>query len=73
MAFYVSLDGVDEDTLSIVGFVLIDENEATKLYRYCGEDILVDKSDPFVYVDDLNDAAILGSEIIPMPPKNHGH
>lgn len=71
MGYYVSLDNVDDLTLSIVGFVLIDENEAYWLYRYQGEDVLVDKDDPFVIVDDINDAAILGFEIIPMPP-NHG-
>lgn len=69
MGFYVSLDGVDEGTLLLAGFVLVDENEAFKVYRHYGEDVIVDKTDPFVIVEDINDATILGSEIIPMPPR----
>lgn len=71
MGFYVSLDGVDDATLLLAGFVLVDEDEAFRVYRYYGEDVVVDKSDPFVIVEDINDAATLGSEIIPMPPENH--
>ena len=70
MAVYVRLDDVDAETLSVVGFVLIDENEAYWVYRYLGEDVVVDKADPFAYVDDINDAAILGSELVPVPPNS---
>ncbi|WP_338241545.1 hypothetical protein [Aurantiacibacter hainanensis] len=73
MGFYVSLDGVDDGTLLLAGFVLIEEGEAYKIYRHYGEDVIVDKDDPFVVVEDINDAAVLGSEIIPIPPENNEH
>jgi hypothetical protein len=70
MGFYVNLDGVADGQLLLAGYVLVDENEQFRVYRHFGEDIIVDKSDPFIVVDDINDAAILGSEIVPMPPKD---
>lgn len=70
MGFYVNLDGVQDGQLLLAGYVLIDENDQFRVYRHFGEDIIVDRSDPFIVVDDINDAAILGSDIIPMPPKD---
>jgi hypothetical protein len=70
MGFYVNLDGVQDGQLLLAGYVLVDENEQFRVYRHFGEDIIVDKSDPFIVVDDINDAAILGSDIVPMPPKD---
>lgn len=70
MGFYVRLDDVDDHTLLIAGFVVVDENDDFRVLSHYGEHVIVDKSDPFVVVDDINDAAVLGSDIIPMPPKN---
>ena len=70
MGFYVNLDGVPDGKLLLAGYILVDEDEQFWVYRHFGEDIVVDKSDPFIVVDDINDAAILGSDIIPMPPKD---
>ncbi len=71
MGFYVNLQNVDDGQLLVAGFVLIGENDHFRIYRHYGEDVIVDKSDPFVIVEDINDAAVLGSDIVPMPPKGH--
>ena len=60
---YVSLDGVTEDQLAFLGYILLDENKEFKIYYHLGEELIVDKSDPFIYVDDLNDAALFGKQI----------
>lgn len=70
MGVYVALDNVSDETLLLCGYVKIDENEDHLIYRHFGEDIVVFKDDPFLIVEDINDAAILGSEIIPLPPKD---
>ncbi|MEM7689678.1 MAG: hypothetical protein AAF291_11720 [Pseudomonadota bacterium] len=70
MGFYVNLEDVNDLQLAIAGFVLVSDNEQFRVYRHLGEDVIVDKSDPFVVVDDINDAAVLGSEIVPMPPED---
>lgn len=69
MGFYVNLENVNDLQLSLAGFVLVSENDDFRVFRHFGEDVIVDKSDPFVIVDDINDAAVLGSEIVPMPPE----
>jgi hypothetical protein len=72
MGFYVRLDEIDDELLQLAGFVRIAENEKFIIYSHFGDDVIVNKHDPFVIVDDVNDAAMLGSDIIPMPPEN-GH
>lgn len=64
MKFHVSLEDVSDETLEFLGYILIEEDERFRLYVHKGDQILVDKEDPFLMVDDLNDAALLGSEII---------
>ena len=64
MRAYVSLDRISDEQLEFLGYILITENELFKLYLHKGEEIIVDKSDPFIMVDDLNDAALMGSEIL---------
>lgn len=70
MGFYVNLDGVSDGQLALAGYILVDEDDGYWIYRHYGEDVIVDKADPFIVVDDINDATILGSDIIPMPPKD---
>jgi len=60
---YVSLDNVTEEQLNFLGYYPIAENELFKVYLHKGEEIVVDKSDAFILVDDPNDAALLGKEI----------
>jgi hypothetical protein len=64
---YVRLEGVSEDQLEFLGYILMDENTETKVYYHLGDYIIVDKSDPFLFVHDYNDAALLGSEAISVP------
>lgn len=61
---YVSLDGVSEETLNFLGYYCIGENEEFKIYYHKGEEIIVDKSKPYILVDDLNDAKLFGNEVI---------
>jgi hypothetical protein len=64
---YVRLDGVTEEQLEFLGYILINEDEDTKIYYHLGDHIIVDKSDPFMFVHDQNDASILGNEAISIP------
>lgn len=63
MRVYVSLDGVSEEQLQFLGYILISENDEFRVYYHLGEEVIVEKADPFIYVEDLNDAALFGSEI----------
>lgn len=64
---YVRLDNVSDEKLEFLGYILIDENDHTKVYYHLGDTILVDKQDPFMFVHDHNDATLLGSEAISLP------
>ncbi|HEY9092160.1 hypothetical protein [Parasphingorhabdus sp.] len=70
MGFYVSLDEVEESTLELAGYIKVAEDDLHIVYRHFGEDIIVLKDDPFIIVDDVNDAAIFGFNVIPMPPED---
>lgn len=63
MRVYVSLDGVTEGQLEFLGYILLAEDEEFKVYYHQGEEVIVDKNDPFIYVDDLNDASLFGAQI----------
>jgi hypothetical protein len=62
--FYVSLDGVSEETLEMLGYYKLDESDQFAVYYHKGEEIIVEKADPFIYIDDINDAPYFGSEIV---------
>jgi hypothetical protein len=64
---YVRLENVPDDKLDFLGYILMHENDETKVYYHLGDHIIVDKADPFMFVHDRNDAAILGSEAITVP------
>lgn len=64
---YVSIKEISDEKLEVLGYIAIDENEHTKTYYHFGEEMIVDKADPFIYVDDINDARSLGSEAIVFP------
>ena len=64
---YVRLDNVTDEQLEFLGYILMEENADTKVYYHLGDYIVVDKSDPFMFVHDHNDASILGTEAISVP------
>ncbi len=62
--FYVSMDGVSAEMLEMLGYYLLSEDPSFKVYYHKGDEIIVDKSDPFIYVDVVNDASYFGSDIL---------
>ena len=63
MRYYVSIAGVPDEFLEFLGYVVVPdiETDELKVYRRHGELMIVKKANPFLYVDDLNDARILKS------------
>ena len=57
--FYVYVGGVPDEFLEFLGYVRVEETDEFKVYLHHGEPIIVEKSNPYLYVDDLNDARIL--------------
>ncbi|WP_293645352.1 hypothetical protein [Sphingopyxis sp. RIFCSPHIGHO2_12_FULL_65_19] len=64
---YVRLDDVPDEKLEFLGYILVEEDEYTKVYYHLGDYVIVDKSDPFMFIHDHNDTALLGSEAISLP------
>jgi hypothetical protein len=67
MRHYVSVSGVSDETLEFVGYVLVSEDADTKIYSHFGEEVIVDKEDPFIYVDDINDLPFMKGDVIIVP------
>lgn len=73
--FYVRIDGISDEELAFLGYTVIVDDQQFKLYRdYRGDEYIVDQSNPYILVDDANDAMILSARaqhpvIIPAPPK----
>lgn len=68
MRYYVSIAGVADEFLEFLGYMLVEENEEFKVYLRHGELMPVKKANPFLYVDDLNDARILkGRNLMAIP------
>ena len=72
MKYHVNIADVSDETLAFVGYVLVYEDGDTKVYLNFGTEIVVDKSDPFILVEDANDLPILGKDYIrvPDPPED---
>ncbi len=74
-SFYVSIDGIEDSDLEFLGYTLVVESENIKLYRdIYGDEHTVQKERPRLYVEDLNDAQILGGKslsknLTAVPPK----
>lgn len=71
--WYVSIDGISDDTLAFLGYTLIGQDDDFKLYsHYAGDRHLVAKNgSKFLYVDDLNDALALNAErVVPAPDED---
>jgi hypothetical protein len=56
---YVQIPNVSDEFLEFLGYVKVEENDEFKGYVRHGEPIIVKKTNPYLYVDDLNDARIL--------------
>lgn len=55
--FYVNISHLDDTALAFFGYTLIDEDTDQKLYLcYDGEEHIVDKRNPHLLVEDVNDA-----------------
>ena len=73
--WYVSIEGVADEFLEILGFVVIAEDEEFKTYRdYFGQLQAVRKAKPFLWVADANDVESIGvrstvRRVIGAPPK----
>ena len=61
------LEGVTDEQLAFLGYILVEETDDTKLYYHLGDYVIVDKDDPFIFVHDHNDAISLGTEAISVP------
>ena len=72
---YIGIAGVDDDLLEVLGYYLLAEDDSFKLYRdIYGDDHIVDKADPRIFLHDINDAMIIGRKtgiqvIIKVSPK----
>jgi hypothetical protein len=70
MRYYVSIAGVPDEFLEFLGYVKVEETDEFKVYRRHGDLMVVKNDNPFLYVDDLNDARILKSRNIMEIPAN---
>jgi hypothetical protein len=64
--FYVSIQGITDEQLLFLGYRLVKEDPKFKLFEdYKGDEYIVEKSNPWMYVDDMNDAIYLnGNHVI---------
>lgn len=64
---FVSIAGIDKERLSFFGIELIAEVGSFQFYKdFEGRISVADKTRPYVWVDDINDAIQLGSDSIIM-------
>jgi hypothetical protein len=73
--FYVDIAGVSQEFLDFLGYVLVYEEDEFKMLSHKGALHLIDKATPRLYVDDKNDADLLGGSFanrkkMPFPPKD---
>lgn len=70
MKFYVDVYDVPLETLELVGFQVIAEDDEFILVALKGEEQILSKKRPrFLYVEDYNDYIILtGARAVPVPP-----
>jgi hypothetical protein len=70
-AYYVDIQGVYDEVLEFVGYILVAEDKDFQLFTHKGREFLLPKNGMrFLYVDDLNDADVLRSRrrAIPVSP-----
>jgi hypothetical protein len=67
---YVQIPNVSDEFLEFLGYVKVEESEEFKGYLRHGEPIVVKKANPYLFVDDLNDARILKDRnVMEIPPE----
>jgi hypothetical protein len=76
--FYVNIAGVPQAFLDFMGYFVLFEDDEFKILLHKGDLHLVDKNNPYLYVDDKNDADLLHGpfmerEKIPLPPRDGEH
>ncbi len=55
--FHVNISDVDDEFLGFMGYSLVAEDDHFRLYRdHRGNDHIVDLGDPYLRVEDVNDA-----------------
>ncbi len=67
MRHFVSVENVSEETLEFLGYFLVHEDQDHKLYLHKGDEIIVMKSDPFIYVEDINDVELFKGDVMSVP------
>ncbi len=72
--FYVNIAGISQEFLDFLGYVVVYEDGEFKVLSHKGDIHVIDKSRPRLYVDDQNDAGLLGGpfayrEKMPFPPQ----
>lgn len=71
MRYYVSIAGVPDEFLEFLGYVKVEETDEFKVYWRHGDLMPVKKANPYLYVDDLNDARILKDRnMMAIPPED---
>lgn len=67
--FCVDISQLDDRTLAFFGYRFVEENQEFKVYvDKFGEDHIVSKTRPRLYVEDVNDAAYMTAEhVIALP------
>lgn len=59
---YVHIGHLTRDQMAFFGYTVIAEDQDFVIYRhFTGDDHIVLKSDPHLYVDDINDAVAMSS------------
>ena len=70
--FYVDITGVPQSRLDLAGYVCIAEDANFKILARKNETYIIDKSKPYLFCDDHDDAQFLGAnvtQIIDLPEK----
>lgn len=68
---FVQIPNVSDEFLEFLGYLKIQETEEFKVYLRHGDPIVVQKTNPYLYVDDLNDARILKDRnMMEIPPED---
>ena len=66
--YYVSINGLEPETLAFFGLQQVAEDDEFALYvDSYGEQQIVDKRSPHIYVEDLNDAQHISDRAIALP------
>jgi hypothetical protein len=68
---YVDITDISPEDLEMLGYYLVESDDGFALYDNKGDHFIVHRngSRKYIYVDDINDAAILrGRSVRPVPP-----